>query len=76
MLVEDDNRIVDFIQRGLKAEGYSIEVARNGQDAITLGSLSDFQAIILDLGLPDMNGRQVCESLRNLGVNTPILRSR
>ena len=73
LLVEDDNRIVDFIQRGLKAEGYGIEVARNGQEAIALGSLNNFQTIILDLGLPDMNGRQVCETLRNLGVNTPIL---
>jgi DNA-binding response OmpR family regulator len=73
LLVEDDNRIVDFIQRGLKAEGYGIEVARRGQEAIALGSLNNFQTIILDLGLPDMNGRQVCESLRNLGINTPIL---
>lgn len=73
LLVEDDQRIVDFVQRGLKAEGYTVEVARNGQEAIALGSVGKFQVIILDLGLPDINGRDVCERLRNAGVGTPIL---
>lgn len=73
LLVEDDERIVDFVQRGLKAEGYAVEVARSGQQAIALGGEGKFQAIILDLGLPDLNGRQVCERLRDAGVVTPIL---
>ncbi|MDP1667282.1 MAG: response regulator transcription factor [Methylobacter sp.] len=73
LLVEDDERIVDFVQRGLKAEGYAVEVARSGQDAIALGTAGKFQAIILDLGLPDINGRQVCERLRVAGIGTPIL---
>jgi DNA-binding response OmpR family regulator len=73
LLVEDDERIVDFVQRGLKAEGYAVEVARSGLEAIALGTEGKFQAIILDLGLPDLNGRQVCERLRNTGVGTPIL---
>ncbi|WP_019867091.1 response regulator transcription factor [Methylovulum miyakonense] len=73
LLVEDDGRIVDFVQRGLKAEGYSVEVANNGLDAIALGTEGQFQAIILDLGLPDINGREVCERLRHTGVDTPIL---
>lgn len=73
LLVEDDERIVDFVQRGLKAEGYAVEVARSGQDAIALGTEGKFQAIILDLGLPDINGRQVCERLRAAGIGTPIL---
>ena len=73
LLVEDDQRIVDFVQRGLKAEGYVVEVARSGLEAIALGSESKFQVIILDLGLPDINGRQVCKRLRETGVGTPIL---
>ena len=73
LLVEDDQRIADFVQRGLKAEGYVVEVARSGLEAITLGTEGKFQVIILDLGLPDINGRQVCEHLRNNGVGTPIL---
>ena len=73
LLVEDDQRIVDFVQRGLKAEGYQVEVARSGLEAIALGTEGKFQVIILDLGLPDLNGRQVCEQLRSIGVGTPIL---
>lgn len=73
LLVEDDERIVDFVQRGLKAEGYIVEVARSGLEAIALSTEGKFQTIILDLGLPDLNGRQVCERLRSTGVHTPIL---
>ncbi|WP_292434105.1 response regulator transcription factor [Methylobacter sp.] len=73
LLVEDDNRIVDFVHRGLKAEGFAVVVARSGQEAISLGTEGKFQVIVLDLGLPDLNGRQVCERLRSNGVDTPIL---
>jgi DNA-binding response OmpR family regulator len=73
LLVEDDVRIADFVRRGLKAESYAVEVARSGQEAITMGSVGQFQVIILDLGLPDMNGREVCGQLRSQGVDTPIL---
>jgi len=73
LLVEDDQRIVDFVQRGLKAEGYAVDVARSGLEAVALGTEGQFQAIILDLGLPDLNGIQVCEQLRSVGVDTPIL---
>jgi DNA-binding response OmpR family regulator len=73
LLVEDDQRIVDFVQRGLKAEGYVVEVARSGLEAVALGTEGKFQLIILDLGLPDLNGRQVCEQLRSTGIGTPIL---
>ena len=73
LLVEDDDRIIDFLRRGLKAEGYAVELARTGQEAIAFGTDGQFQAIILDLGLPDMNGRQICENLRTRGIDTPIL---
>lgn len=73
LLVEDDVRIADFVRRGLKAEGYTVELAQNGKEAITLGSAGQFQIIILDLGLPDINGREVCGQLRNNGIDTPIL---
>ena len=73
LLVEDDKRIVDFVQRGLKSEGYAVEVAHCGQDAIALATDSLFQIIILDLGLPDINGKDVCLRLRGQGVDTPVL---
>jgi DNA-binding response OmpR family regulator len=73
LLVEDDQRIVDFVRRGLKSEGYAVEIARTGQEAVEVGGEGQFQVIILDLGLPDLNGRQVCERLRKMGIETPIL---
>jgi DNA-binding response OmpR family regulator len=73
LLIEDDERIISFITRGLKAEGYTVEHAKNGKEGITLGTEGDFQVIVLDLGLPDMGGRQVCESLREKGINAAIL---
>ena len=73
LLVEDDERIVQFLRKGLKAEGYRVEVAGTGREAVELGAAGGFRVIILDLGLPDMNGREVCERLRALRVDTPIL---
>jgi len=73
LLVEDDERIAEFVRRGLKAEGYQVEVARTGQQAVVLGKAGAFALIILDLGLPDLNGRQVCERLRTERIDTPIL---
>ncbi|WP_347986249.1 response regulator transcription factor [Methylomonas sp. AM2-LC] len=73
LLVEDDDRIVSFVTRGLKAEGFTVEHAGSGKAGIAMGAEADFRVIVLDLGLPDMNGKQVCESLRDLGVNTPLL---
>ncbi len=73
LLVEDDDRIADFIQRGLKAEGYAVELARTGREAIAFGKEGQFQTIILDLGLPDLDGQQICEHLRAKRVDTPIL---
>lgn len=74
LLVEDDERIVEFLRRGLKAEGYRVEVARTGKDAIAFAvGCADFQLIVLDLLLPDFNGRQICELLRAKRIDTPIL---
>jgi len=73
LLVEDDERIVDFIRRGLKTEGYLVEAARSGHEALILGTQGKFQLIILDLGLPDLDGQQVCTQLRKQRVETPIL---
>ena len=73
LLVEDDERVADFIRRGLKAEGYAVEVAVTGQDAILLATEGQFQTIILDLGLPDIDGQKICEYLRDQRIETPIL---
>jgi DNA-binding response OmpR family regulator len=73
LLVEDDERIVEFVRRGLKAEGYKVDVARTGREATALGTVGDYRLIILDRKLPDLTGLEVCERLRADEIDTPIL---
>jgi two-component system OmpR family response regulator len=72
LLIEDDERIVEFVRRGLEAEGYRVDVARRGADGIRRVGAGT-RVIILDLLLPDIDGREVCRRLRESGVATPIL---
>jgi two-component system, OmpR family, response regulator len=72
LLVEDDERIIEFVRRGLQAEGCQVDVARRGLEGISRAR-SGTQVIILDLLLPDIDGREVCRRLRDAGVSTPIL---
>jgi two-component system, OmpR family, response regulator len=73
LLVEDDERIIEFVRRGLEGEGYYVQVARGGLEAIRRARAPDCRLIILDLLLPDLDGREVCRQLRAAHVTTPIL---
>ena len=74
LLVEDDSRIVSFIERGLSAEGYSLTSVANGDAALReVQQVSLYDVIILDLMLPDMHGHDVCRELRRHRVRTPII---
>ena len=70
--IEDDNRIIKFVQRGLKAEGYQVDVARDGEEGLEFGR-GHYSLIILDLHLPGKNGIEVCQLLRRDHIHTPIL---
>jgi len=73
LLVEDDGRIVRFVRRGLISEGYDVDVTDSGLEAVELVMECPYQAVILDVGLPDLDGMQVCDNLRACGVDIPIL---
>lgn len=73
LLVEDDRRIVDFIKRGLEAEGYVIDVAENGRDALALAQQVEYPLIVLDRMLPLVDGLDVCRTLRGEGRSSLIL---
>ena len=64
LLVEDDERIVGFIKRGLEAEGYVVDLANNGEDALAMGRDTPYSLIILDRVLPGIDGLEVCRILR------------
>jgi DNA-binding response OmpR family regulator len=73
LLVEDDPGIGRFVSRGLAAEGFEVEWLRAGRPAAARLQTEDFDAAILDLGLPDIDGFELCRGLRHDGVLTPIL---
>jgi DNA-binding response OmpR family regulator len=73
LLVEDEPRVADFINRGLRAENHGVTVAGTGAEGIELTKTGEFDVIILDLMLPDMHGYDVCQRLRLQGDHTPIL---
>lgn len=81
LVVEDDTRVADFLERGLKAEGYKVRVVRDGINGLEaarelddmLKELDQSGVILLDLMLPKMTGMEVCQTLRASGIMTPIL---
>ncbi|AXK46895.1 response regulator transcription factor [Brachybacterium saurashtrense] len=73
LIAEDEARIARFMERGLAAHGYATTVVEDGISALDLGSSGDFDLLILDVGLPRMDGFQVLKALRGMEVQLPIL---
>jgi DNA-binding response OmpR family regulator len=73
LLVEDEPRVADFIDRGLRAENHGVTIAPTGGEGVDLAKTGEFDVIVLDLMLPDMHGYDVCQRLRQEGHHTPIL---
>jgi DNA-binding response OmpR family regulator len=73
LVVEDDQRIASDVAHTLEASGYVVETVANGEDAWFLGDTEDYGAIILDLGLPGMDGLAVLKRWRANGRHMPVL---
>ncbi len=73
LVVDDDDGIVDSLRRGLELEGYSVVTAADGTDALRAVEADRLDAVVLDVGLPDLNGRIVAARMRAGGLETPIL---
>jgi DNA-binding response OmpR family regulator len=73
LVVEDEKRLAAGLKKGLEAEGFATDVALNGTDGLWMATENTYDAIVLDILLPGMNGYEVCASLREQGVWTPIL---
>ena len=73
LLVEDDARIASFVRRGLEAEGFAVDVAADGSDALALAEQNGYALIILDRMLPGLDGLEVCRALRASGRDSMIL---
>ncbi len=73
LVVEDEPRLAVSLRKSLLAEGYGVEIAVDGEQGLWLAQSVAFDAIVLDIMLPKLNGFQVCRSLRSANVWTPIL---
>jgi DNA-binding response OmpR family regulator len=73
LVVEDDRMFAELIRRGLKEEGYSVDVACDVAEGRTLAFVHEYDAILLDVVLPDGTGLQLAAALRDQGRRTPIL---
>ncbi|HOQ27667.1 MAG TPA: response regulator, partial [Armatimonadota bacterium] len=73
LLVEDEKKVASFIQRGLEEERYQVDVAHDGPTGASLAVSESYDAIILDIQLPGMDGLEVLRSLRGRGITTPVL---
>ena len=73
LVVEDDRMFAELIRRGLKEEGYAVDVASDAAEGRTLAFVHEYDAILLDVVLPDGTGLEIAEALRGDGRQTPIL---
>lgn len=73
LVVEDEHRIAEAIKKGLSQERYAVDLAYTGTDGYDLATSEEYDAIIMDLMLPGMDGLAVCARLRKENIHTPIL---
>jgi DNA-binding response OmpR family regulator len=73
LIAEDDQRLAAAISAGLKQARYTVDVAADGEEALDFTSTSTYDAMLLDIMLPRVDGIEVCRRLRAAGIRTPIL---
>ena len=73
LIVEDEIKLASVIRRGLRAEGMAADVAARGEDAIWMAGATDYDAVVLDVMLPGIDGFEVCAKLRKESVWSPVI---
>jgi len=73
LVIEDEKKIASFIRRALEIEKYTVETADSGEEALEKAEINDYDLIILDVMLPGLDGFEVCEKLRKMKINTPLI---
>jgi two-component system OmpR family response regulator len=73
LIVEDHERMADLLRRGLAEEGYAVDVVADGRDGTWMAEENDYDAIVLDVVLPDTDGFSVCRTIRDRECWTPVL---
>ena len=73
LVVEDEAKIANLLRRGLVEESYDVDLAQDGKDGLEAALNGAYDLIVLDIGLPEMDGMEVCRRLRDKGRLTPII---
>jgi len=73
LVVEDDVKMASLLHRGLREDGDAVDVARSGEDAVWMAAATPYDAVILDVMLPGIDGFETCRRLRDDGVWAPVL---
>lgn len=73
LVVEDQERIASFIEKGLKEQGFVVDLTRDGDDGYALATTEPYDAIVLDIMLPGRDGLSILKNLRKKGNNVPVL---
>jgi len=73
LIAEDEQRISDFVQKGLRSAGYDTTTTEDGETALMMARTGRFDMVLLDLGLPALDGLEVLRRLRGEGVETPVI---
>jgi two-component system OmpR family response regulator len=72
-VVEDDPDLRRLLRQGLDEEGFAVEIALSGHEALALAEAEPPDLLIVDIGLPDADGRDLCQALRSRGVSAPLI---
>ena len=73
LVVEDEKKVSSFIQRGLEGEGFTVDVAYDGESGVELGTQNSYDLILMDVMLPKMDGLEAIKALREKEVSSPVL---
>ena len=73
LVVEDEKKVASFIQRGLEGEGFTVDLAHDGETGVEMGSATSYDLILMDIMLPKMDGLEAIQALRAKEVATPVL---
>ena len=73
LIVEDEEKVATFIKKGLQTQNFIAEIAETGKDALQLLDAKPFDLVILDIGLPDISGLEICKKIRETNTKIPIL---
>jgi two-component system OmpR family response regulator len=73
LVVEDETKMAELLRRGLRDGGFESDLAASGEDALRMGRAGNYDAVVLDVMLPGIDGFVTCDHLRELGVSAPVL---